>query len=277
VPFTPSHAIVALPFIRTPIPAGAVAVGAMAPDLPLFFPWAASYGVTHGFPGLLVVSLPLALVLYAIWRLVIRPAASALLLPEALRARMPWAWDRIGRPDRRVRSAVLIVVAALIGVVTHVFWDLFTHPDRLGSEWFPVLGEQWGPVDGTTWLQHGFSALGLAGIALWVVLALRRAGVVHRRDPRSIAIVRVTAWMSAGVLLVGSFAAHIARDGIPSTYAQLRDTAFDAGTLAGAAILVVTLAAAILVGILRAGPPFANRAARFTRAGFANGGPTRES
>lgn len=251
MPFTPSHAIVALPFIRTPIPAGAVAVGAMAPDLPLFFPWVAPYSVTHGFPGLLVVSVPLALVLYAVWRLVIRPAASALLLPEALRARMPWAWDRIGRPERPVRSAVFLVVAALIGVVTHVFWDLFTHPDRLGSEWFPVLGEQWGPVDGTTWLQQGFSALGLAIVAAWAVLALRRAGVVHRTDPQAVGIVRVAAWMSAGLLLIGSFAAHVARDGIPGSYAQLRETAFDAGTLAGAAILVVTLAAPVVVRLLR--------------------------
>jgi hypothetical protein len=251
VPFTPSHAIVALPFIRTPIPAGAVAVGAMTPDLPLFFPWVAPYGVTHGFPGLLLVSLPLAVLLYAVWRVVIRPAASALLLPEALRARMPWAWDRIRRPEQPVRSAVLVVVAALIGVATHVFWDLFTHPDRLGSEWFPVLGEQWGPVDGTTWLQHGFSALGLAGLAAGAVVALRRAGVVHRTDPRSVAVVRVAAWVTAGAVLLGSFVVHVARDGIPNTYPELRDTAFDAGTLAGAAILVIALAASITVRVLR--------------------------
>ena len=241
----------ALPFIRTPIPAGAVAVGAMAPDLPLFFPWVAPYAVTHGFPGLLVVSVPLAVLLYAVWRVVIRPAASALLLPEALRARMPWAWDRIGRPERPVRSAVLVVAAALIGVVTHVFWDLFTHPHRLGSEWFPVLGEQWGPVDGTSWLQHSFSALGLAVLAVWAVVALRRAGVVHRTDLRSVAIVRVVAWVSAGLVLVASFAAHLARDGIPGSYSELRDTAFDAGTLAGAAILVLALAASLTVRLLR--------------------------
>jgi hypothetical protein len=251
VPFTPSHAIVALPFIRTPIPAGAVAIGAMAPDLPLFFPWVAPYAVTHGFPGLLLVSLPLAVVLYAVWRVAIRPAASALLLPEALRARMPWAWDRIGRPERPVRSAVLVVVAAFIGVGTHVFWDLFTHPGRLGSEWFPVLTETWAGIDGTSWLQWVSSMLGLAGLAVWAARALRRAGVVHRSDPPAVAVVRVTAWMLAGLVLVGSFAAHIVRDGIPGSYAQLRDTAFDAGTLAGALILVLALTASIAVRVRR--------------------------
>jgi hypothetical protein len=254
MPFTPSHAIVALPFARTAIPAGAVAVGAMAPDLPLFFPWVTSYGSTHGFPSLLWTSLPIALGLYAIWRLVIRPAASGLLLPEALRARMPWAWDRPTRAERPVLGAALVVLATLIGIATHVFWDLFTHPDRLGSIWIPALADQWGPLDGTTWLQHGFSALGLAGVALWAVLALRKAGVVHRSDPRAVAAVRVGAWVTAGVALAGSFTAAVARDGWPTSYGELRDTAFDAGTFAGAAILVIVLLAAIAVRVLRRVP-----------------------
>ncbi|MGK3950645.1 DUF4184 family protein, partial [Microbacterium sp. K2] len=36
MPFTPSHALVALPFIRTPLVPAAIAIGAMTPDLPLF-------------------------------------------------------------------------------------------------------------------------------------------------------------------------------------------------------------------------------------------------
>jgi len=254
VPFTPSHAIVALPFALTPLPAGAVAIGAMAPDLPLFFPWATSYEQTHGFPSLLGVSLPLALVLYALWRLAIRPAASALLLPEALRARMPWAWDRTPRPVHPVRSAALVVVAALIGVVTHVVWDLFTHPRRLGSEWIPALGERWGPTVGTTWLQHGSSVLGLVVLAIWAVRAYRAAGVVHRSDRPAIARVRVVAWIVAGASLVASFAVQVALDGIPNSYQALRDTAFPAGTAAGAAILIVVLVASVLVRILRLVP-----------------------
>ena len=252
MPFTPSHAIVALPFARTPLPAGAVAVGAMAPDLPLFFPGATSYELTHGFPSLLWTSLPLALVLYAVWRLALRPAASGLLLPEALRARMPWAWDRMRRPAQPVRSALLVVVAALIGVGSHVFWDLFTHPGRLGSVWVPALAEEWGPLDGTSWLQHASSALGLAGLAVWAVFAGRRAGAVHRNDPPAVAVVRVVAWVTAGAVLVGSFAVRLGLAGIPHGYGELANTAFDAGTFAGAVILVVALLASVAVRVLRA-------------------------
>lgn len=252
MPFTPSHAIVALPFARTPIPAGAVAIGAMAPDLPLFFPWAPAYGVTHGFPSLLWVSVPLALVLYAVWRLALRPSASALLPTEALRARIPWTWDRVGRAAHPVRAAALVIFAALIGVTTHVFWDLFTHPGRLGSEWIPVLAEEWGPFDGTTWLQHGSSVVGLAGPAVWAVLAARRAGAVHRSDPRAVGIVRLVGWVAAIAVLLGSFAVRLGLDGPPTNSRELARTAFDVGTFAGAVILLIALAAAVIVRVLRA-------------------------
>ncbi len=36
MPFTVSHAIVAVPFVRTALPAGAIAAVAMAPDLPRY-------------------------------------------------------------------------------------------------------------------------------------------------------------------------------------------------------------------------------------------------
>ncbi|WP_262927685.1 DUF4184 family protein [Microbacterium sp. NIBRBAC000506063] len=48
MPFTPSHAVVALPFVRTPLLPAAIAVGAMAPDLPLFLRGTPlTYQVTH--------------------------------------------------------------------------------------------------------------------------------------------------------------------------------------------------------------------------------------
>ena len=48
MPFTPSHAVVALPFVRTPLVPAAIAIGAMTPDLPLFVrALPLDYGVTH--------------------------------------------------------------------------------------------------------------------------------------------------------------------------------------------------------------------------------------
>jgi hypothetical protein len=223
----------------------------MAPDLPLFFPWAPSYGLTHGFPSLLWTSLPVALALYAVWRLVLRPATSGLLPSETLRARIPWAWDRVGLPEQPVATAAFVLAATVIGVLTHVLWDLFTHPGRLGSIWIPALAESWGPFDGTTWLQYGSSALGLIGIGVWAAFALRRAGVVHRVDAPVVTLVRRVAWVAAVAVVLVSFAVRLGLHGIPTTTRELARTAFDAGTFAGAVILVLAVVAAVAVRVLR--------------------------
>lgn len=246
MPFTPSHAIVAIPFARSPIPAGAVAIGAMAPDLPLFFPVVPSYSATHGFPSLLWTSLPIAVLLFVIWRVVIRPAA-ARLLPAPLGERLPLDWDRVRRPTRPALFAVLTVAGALIGVLSHVIWDLFTHPGRLGSEWLPILAAQWGGLSLTSWAQHASSAIGLLGVGVWAVLAFRAAPRVRRADPPAVRMLRVAAWSAAAVTLVAWSAAMVARDGVPTGYRTLADTAFAAGTGAGATILVIALAASILM------------------------------
>ena len=61
MPFTPSHAVVALPFVRTPLLPTAIAIGAMTPDLPLFLRGTPlSYQATHTnllLSGLLALAL----------------------------------------------------------------------------------------------------------------------------------------------------------------------------------------------------------------------------
>ena len=107
MPFTPSHAVIALPFVRTPLVPAAIAVGAMAPDIPLFLRgMPLHYGLTHSLAWL-PLTVAVALVLLLIWRCVLRPAVREL-SPRRLADRLPSAWDApggIGSPgdilDRR--------------------------------------------------------------------------------------------------------------------------------------------------------------------------------
>ncbi|MGB4777455.1 DUF4184 family protein, partial [Microbacterium sp.] len=93
MPFTPSHAVVALPFVRTPLVPAAIAVGAMTPDLPLFVRGTPlTYQTTHTNPGLTTA---LAAVLLALWYLLLRPAVREL-SPESLARRLPPEWDATG-------------------------------------------------------------------------------------------------------------------------------------------------------------------------------------
>jgi hypothetical protein len=239
VPFTVSHAVVALPFVRSPLPYGAVAVGAMTPDLPLFFPGVAGYGTTHSFPGVMLVSVPIALVLYAVWRLLLRPAAPRL-LPRAVGSRLPAAWAEARVPA--LREVALIVVALAIGIATHVLWDAFTHPDRFGSVLIPGLATTWGPLPGTQWLQYASSVGGLVLVAI--------VGVRHLLGaPRStvVALPRVRAAFGAAVLLAGAAGVIVTlvETGIPTDLEEFRRFAFTAGTRAGAGILLAAGAAAV--------------------------------
>ena len=224
MPFTPSHAVVALPFIRTPLVPAAIAIGAMAPDLPLFVRGLPlHYGRTHDL-GWLPATVLLALVLLLVWRAVLRPAVREL-TPAWLGSRLPGEWDRgaIGAVrDTLAISAVrergehqrwrvswggmlLLLVSLLLGVVSHIVWDLFTHEGRWGVSLLPVLDQQWGPLLGYKWLQHGSSLLGLAIIGVWAIVWLARrdaASPVTRVLPDA---VRWAWWLSLPAVLVAAW------------------------------------------------------------------------
>ena len=220
MPFTPSHAVVALPFVRTPLVPAAIAVGAMAPDLPLFVRFAPlGYGRTHDL-GWLPATVLVALVLLIAWRCVLRPAAREL-SPRWLAGRLPAEWDRgaagslrdtlgvrtvraPGLPQRRSmswRAVALLVVSLALGVVSHIAWDLFTHDGRGGVDLFPALAGQWGALPGYKWLQHGSSIVGLAILAVSAVVWLRRRAVEASVPCLLPSWVRWTWWLSLPVIL----------------------------------------------------------------------------
>src|SRR5690606_31516912 len=125
-----------------------------------------------------------ALVLLVVWRSVLRPALREL-SPLWLAARLPADWDAgfisslrslFGSP----RGVIMVLLSLIVGIVTHVVWDLFTHEGRWGSELVPALDQLWGPLHGYRWFQHGSSLLGLIVLAVWGALWLRA------REPRPV-------------------------------------------------------------------------------------------
>lgn len=204
MPFTVSHAVVALPFVRTPLVAAAITIGAMTPDLPLFVrAGPLTYALTHSLAGIPVTML-VALFLLLIWRCVLRPATREL-APRFLARRLPARWDQslaagfretfataegavvahsaaAPRPQRqtgRWRGPLLLVVSLAVGVLSHIVWDSFTHEGRWGSAAVPALDERWGPLDGYKWLQYGSSVIGLLVIGVWAILWLARRRITQ--------------------------------------------------------------------------------------------------
>lgn len=212
MPFTPSHAVIALPFIRTPLVPAAVAIGAMTPDLPLFVRGVGlNYSFTHTFANVVWTAL-LAFLLFLVWRVVLRPAVPEL-APGWLARRLPqeWAERGVGTARRAVgigegRTYPLLLSASFIlGVLSHIVWDLFTHEGRWGVQLFPALDQMWGPLAGFKWLQHGSSLLGLLIIGVWALLWLRRSDPhpdFAQQVPHG---VRVAWWLSLPVILVAAW------------------------------------------------------------------------
>jgi hypothetical protein len=270
VPFTPSHAIVALPFVRSRvigsssgIPA-AIAVGAMTPDLPLFVRGTPiAYAWTHDLAWLPLTGL-LALILLLVWRCVLRPAAREL-SPRVIAVRLPGEWDDGAaasaretvaptawqRPVRALFPAVL-AAALLFGVVTHIVWDLFTHEGRAG---IPALQEMWGPLPGYRWLQHGSSLVGLVVLAAWALLWLRRADAAASAPRLLPAAVRWAWWLSLPVLLVVALVAgYLARGPLTAEF-TLQHLAYQVLPPACAVWGALTVALCIVVQVLRRRSP----------------------
>lgn len=215
MPFTPAHAVVALPFVRTPLFPAAIAIGAMTPDLPLFLRGTPlTYDLLHTN---VVVSMLVALALLTLWYLVLRPAVREL-TPTWVARRLPLEWDQMGaeswasmrapRPGARHPIwgdtsvvAALVAISLLIGVVSHPVWDAFSHEGRWGLEVFPALAENWGSLFGYKWVQYVSGVGGTLLLAICGAIWLRRRpqNTVHRVLP---AATRVLWWLSLPLILV---------------------------------------------------------------------------
>ena len=217
MPFTPSHAVVALPFLRTPLVPAAIAVGAMTPDLPLFVRvLPIHYETTHAFVWL-PLTIGIALALLLVWRCVLRPATREL-SPRWLARRLPADWDSGaggalreafgGAPGRRPSwgAAALLVVSLAIGIASHIVWDLFTHEARWGSTVIPALGEEWGPLPGYRWLQYGSSVIGLTIIGIWMLVWIVRRQPGPEETRLMPSWLRWAWWISLPVALLAAWA-----------------------------------------------------------------------
>lgn len=142
----------------------------MAPDFEYFLALRTHDRVGHTFPGVLVLTLPVAVLgLWIFHSFVKVPAAG--LLPQRVQSKLAkhlgkfrfWGLRRFG----------LIVFSILVGIATHLLWDSFTHADTyLYDHWSLLRGSVDVPILGAMpWfkvLQHGSTILGLVVVSFWL-------------------------------------------------------------------------------------------------------------
>jgi len=141
-------------------------IGSMSPDFAYFLPAGLNRASTHDLDGVFLFCLPVGLALWLLFtRLIERPTLE--LLPAAWRERAP-------RSDTTLSPRVLVfaALAVVIGALTHVAWDAFTHGDTPITNAFPVFDIELFAFHGQPFrvyraLQYLSSVLGLLALARW--------------------------------------------------------------------------------------------------------------
>lgn len=234
MPFTPSHVAAVLPLLRSPLPASALVVGSVAPDVPYYLPGAPAWQ-THTATAVVTTDVAIGLVVWVGWHALLSPAVVHL-APRWVRARLEGAVvlglvPRLGG----VRTLLPVVAALVVGAATHVGWDEVTHAGRWGAVHVPALRQEWAGTEGYRWAQYASGVLGAAVTLGWVRRWRDRTPeVAVPQRPGS-----TTAWvvLFGAATAVGTLAAVRAED--------LRAAAFTGATTGGATLLAGLVLAAI--------------------------------
>ncbi len=212
----------------------ALAVGAMSPD----FAYVAFLDTNRDFGhrplGVVLFCLPASIAVLAVWHgLVKRPLAGLL----------PHRWGHLGRTLSRPlgpttwRTASTTVAAVLVGALTHLVWDGFTHPDGRAVEAFGVLRQQVLGHRLHVWLQYGCGVIGVAVlVAMTVVWAGRQPRVAVGPSPAGRRIGGLAAIAAATVL--GALANVARLSAGASSGIRLVAVAGVLGAMAGASVAV---------------------------------------
>jgi len=205
LPFTVSHVAAVLPAYRPLARAhvfSAAVIGSMVPDFGFLLPGSFARWQTHSLAALFSFCLPVGLLAYCLTQWLIKPAVVEV-VPDGAHTRLcrdhPVAWRKPWRWP-------LVVIALLLGAVTHLVWDGFTHENARGVHLFPGLTEYGPDMAGHSlqlyrWLQYGSSIVGLAIVAAALVLWLRHAPAPHPPPARRLGRPERTLWLAAYVAL----------------------------------------------------------------------------
>ena len=218
VPFTPAHGAAVLPFFRFRLVPSALLVGAFAPDYEYFIRLGPNGRYGHTFPGALLLTLPLALVVLWLFHSFVK-APAVRLLPEGIQRRLGGEISefRFGGP----RRFTLIVCSILLGIATHLLWDAFTHPNTRPYRHWPALRQSLplpmlGQVPYYKLLQHGSTILGLGILFAWIVLWYRSTDPSNRVVAAMPQRKTVIVWGLAIAVTGGALRAGLVM-GMPST------------------------------------------------------------
>jgi hypothetical protein len=173
-----AHPAASIPFTRIGLIFSALVIGSISPDfgyLVLHFSYLNSL-LTPFFMnttwGLILFDVPVALLLLWLFHTFMKwPLLS--LLPESLQRRL-FNHAR-GFTFRPLKHFALILLSLLVGSLTHVIWDSFTHESGWTVKHFTLLSTSINGVPLYTVLQNLGTVLGITLLIYWTIKWLRTA------------------------------------------------------------------------------------------------------
>lgn len=255
MPITFAHPLAIAPLARTGLPIGALVVGTVVPDLPLFAraipgldrlaralgdptlpTMAQQYRFLHSPLGLFTANIAIGLLVLALWWWLLRPAYRDS-LSKQLRGRThaaptgPLTW-------------LLAIPALVIGSLTHILWDQITHQWTWISERVSILQATVAGYPVTVLLQYGTGILGVVGVLIWLYVRISRRN--EHTVPQYLA--DMATWMFAIPIVAGlaSVVLVLYRSMNVGAQLSLQEFAFDALT----STVSAALCAAILMAIV---------------------------
>ncbi|QKV79672.1 DUF4184 family protein [Amycolatopsis sp. Hca4] len=190
MPFTLSHPAAVLPLARGPLVPSALVAGSVAPDVFWFVPRPlpdVGLSKTHEFASALWLDPLIALLLLALFHVLLKRPLLAL-VPQPLAERLPRHFSR--------RRPGWIALSLVLGALTHVGWDAFTHES--GGFAFLRIPLVTG-VDVGRLIQLVSTIAGAVVLAWWLVRWYRLAPA-RPAPPRSRYPKATTAFLAAGVV-----------------------------------------------------------------------------
>jgi hypothetical protein len=211
MPFTISHVAAVLPlarFLQRGRVLSALVIGSMVPDFGLLLPWRIDRVETHSAAALITWSLPVGIASYWVFQYLIKRPVREVLPDGAYERALPYA---AVAEIRSLEQWLLACAAILVGAVTHLVWDGFTHEGARGVRMIPALDEfvvsfAGRHLAGPRFLQDLSSLVGLA-VVLWALVRALRRRSAGGTQPRALSARQRHAWIAAYVLTAVAFGA----------------------------------------------------------------------
>lgn len=193
MPFTPSHAAIVLPFIRSGyFSATALIIGSMAPDFEYFFTMNDQGIHGHTLAGFFYFDIPVTILAAFVFHYFVKFNLIDN-LPYFLQRKFDDLKQLEFLPYFR-KHWFLFSCSALLGTVSHIFWDSFTHPDTWAVKTFSIY-ETIIPFQGARYPFYYFLQTVSSYVGLFILLVFL---LIKKSDAHTV-LIKPSLWYWIGL------------------------------------------------------------------------------